>query len=110
MSIKTKKWSEQSERVCVKTNFPFVKVKHKVKKWLSLVTLMFNLENNSGLMYMNVDCLRGFSYYREIYTKPPPPATFGPILIRGWGCLKRGGISIIYFGCKIQLQKFLPDF
>ena len=73
MSIKTKKWSEQSERVCVKTNFPFVKVKDKVKKWLSLVTLMFNLENNSGLMYMNVDCLRGFSYYREIHTKHPPP-------------------------------------
>ena len=49
MSIKTKKWSEQSERVCVKTTFPFVKVKHKVKKWLSLVTFMFNGENNTGL-------------------------------------------------------------
>lgn len=45
MSIKTKKWSEQSERVCVKTIFPFVKVKHKVKKWL----FMFNGENNTGL-------------------------------------------------------------
>ena len=49
MSIKTKKWSEQSERVRVKTTFAFVKVKHKVKKWLSLVTFMFNGENNTGL-------------------------------------------------------------
>ena len=73
MSIKTKKWSEQSERVCVKTNFPFVKVKYKVQKWLTLVTFMFNLENNTGLKYMNVDCVRGFSYYREIHTKHPPP-------------------------------------
>ena len=78
MSIKTKKWSEQSERICVKTNFPFVKVKHKVKKWLSLVTFMFNLENNTGLKYMNVDCVRGFSYYREIHTKHPPLALSDP--------------------------------
>ena len=113
MSIKTKKWSEQSERVCVKTNFPFVKVKDKVKKWLSLVTFMFKLENNSGLMYMNVDCLPVcvvFPITVKFILNPSPPDTFGPILIRGWGCLKRGGISIIYFGCKIQLQKFLPDF
>ena len=85
MSIKTKKWSEQSERVRVKTTFAFVKVKHKVKKWLSLVTFMFNGENNTGLQYMNVVCVRGFSYYREIHTKHPPPGTFGPILIRGGG-------------------------
>ena len=47
--VHKKKRSEQSERVCVKTNFPFVKVKHKVKKWFSLVAFMLNLENNTGL-------------------------------------------------------------
>ena len=84
----------------------FVKVKDKVKKWLSLDTSMFKLENNSGLMYMNVDCLPVcvvFPITVKFILNPSPPDTFGPILIRGWGCLKRGGISI-------QLQKFLPDF
>ena len=37
--------------------------------------------------------------YRKVHTKhPPPPGTFGPTLIRGWGVFKAIRISDKSFG------------